>query len=390
MGKIRRLNPMSYWLIGEHESWFSHMASKGYHLTKINQLFSTFEKQAPANMKYRIELVNGTALSIEQIDLYEECGWDYITSSKLYHIFASPAERAAMEIYTDPTEQAITVDYLKKASKKNLLIFAITTVIMFLLLGGGLLVNDPFFYWLVHGGMVMNFFLICIYGVNSIIMFRAYKGLKQLAIQLEQGQQINHEAMWQRKFMKEWVWGVVFLAFVVWMVATPWYSIYKMQSETLPEDTTSEPILRMETLLDGQYVRNEIDLFHDGSDYNHYWEKEWSLLAPIMYETRQDGFHRQTEQIEQLSINYYEMRAEAFAKPMLASLIDYNAFLHHDEELTKVTHDVFDELYVYEDEFNWVTFYARLGKQVIDVSYTGELSADELIDKAAAFYQTFE
>lgn len=390
MGKIRRLNPMSYWLIGEHESWFSHMASKGYHLTKINQLFSTFEKQAPANMKYRIELVNGTALSVEQIDLYEQCRWDYITSSKLYHIFASPVERAAMEIYTDPTEQAITVDYLKKASKKNLLVFAITTVIMFLFLGGGLFTNDPFFYWLVHGGMVMNFFLICIYGVNSIIMFRAYKGLKQLAIQLEQGQQINHEAMWQRKFMKEWVWGVVFLAFVVWMVATPWYSIYKMQSETLPEDTTSEPILRMETLLDGQYVRNEIDLFHDGSDYNHYWEKEWSLLAPIMYETRQDGFHRQTEQIEQLSINYYEMRTEALAKPMLASVIDYKVFLRHDEELTKVTHDVFDELYVYEDEFNWVTFYARLGKQVIDVSYTGELSADELIDKAAAFYQTFE
>lgn len=393
MGKIRRINPMSYWLIGEHESWFSHMASKGYHLVKINQLFSTFEKREPAHIKYRIELVNGTVLSIEQIDLYEQCGWDYVASSKLFHIFASPAERHATEIYTDATEQAITVEYLKKASKRNLIGFGFSTAIFLVVTLSIILLNEPILYWLVAGGVMFNFLLGFIYGMNTIVMYRGYKNLRNLAVQLEQGQEINHEAEWRSRFLKEWVGSALFLGISLWIVCLPIYSITKMNDLTIPDDTADEPILRIETLLAGQYERQPMEEFMNGADWHHLWQTEWSPLAPVIYETRQDGFAvvdgEATKVQERLDIQYYEMRFEALASPMLASIMEYLQSYRDDQQFNAAEHAVFEELYVYEDAHN-VELYAKLGKQLIALEYSGQLSSEAVIEKAAAFYIQFK
>ncbi|MEE1130575.1 MAG: DUF2812 domain-containing protein [Caryophanon sp.] len=390
MGKIRKINPRSYWLVGEHESWLAQLASNGYFLTSMNQLFSTFEKRPPANMNYRIELVNGKPLSSEQVELYEQSGWDYVTSSKLYHVFASPVERGAMEIYTDPTEQANTVSYLKKQSKRNGLIVTITSTLMLLLVGGGMIVNEPFFYWLVQGSTTLSVLLVCFYAVQSITMFRAYDGLKQLAQQLEQGKPIDHKAPWQREFMKDRVWSMLILLFGLFMIAAPFYSIYKMDVQTLPADTSSKPILRLEALLDGQYVRSEVAETYDDVDYSHSWDQQWNILAPTIYETTQQGVHQANQQSESLDVDYYDMRTKWLAKTMLQSVIEYKTFFRDDQPVTYAEHDRFDELYVYESEIGETFVYARLGKQVIDIRYQGELPTEQIIDEAAMLYAKFE
>lgn len=389
MGKIRKINPRSYWLIGEHESWLAQLASNGYFLTSMNQLFSTFEKRSPAKLNYRIELVNGKPLSSEQVELYEQSGWDYVTSSKLYHIFASPVEREAMEIYTDPTEQASTVSYLKKQSKRNGLIFTVTSIVMLLLVGGSIISSEPFFYWLVQGSITLSVLLVCFYAVHSMMMFRAYDGLKQLAKQLEQGKPIDHEAPWQRKFMKDHIWSVLILLFSLFIIAAPFYSMYKMDVQTLPADTSSDPILRLETLLDGQYVRSDDGETYDNVDYSHYWNRQWNILAPTIYETTQQGVHQANEQSERLDVTYYDMRTKWLAKTMLQSVIEYKIFFRDDQPVTYTEHDRFDELYIYESEIGETFVYVRLGKQVIDIQYEGALSTDELIAEAAAFYMQF-
>ena len=56
MGKmIRKVFAGDIWRIGEHESWFSHMAHEGWHLRKIGTLFAYFEQHEPNEIRYRIE-----------------------------------------------------------------------------------------------------------------------------------------------------------------------------------------------------------------------------------------------------------------------------------------------------------------------------------------------
>ena len=78
------LHPMEF-AIGETEQFYSEMAAKGWFLEKRGAWFSRFRRGEPAAMRYRVELADLRfldpyyGLPEEQISVYEECGWKYVT-----------------------------------------------------------------------------------------------------------------------------------------------------------------------------------------------------------------------------------------------------------------------------------------------------------------------
>lgn len=118
--KIRyRLHPQEY-AIGECEKLYSDMASRGWLLEKRGSYFSRFRRGEPENRLYRIELsspafLDDNDLPQEQIALYEDCGWEYVSGSGFVHVFTAPEGSGAPEIHTDPRSQAGTLKPLRRS-----------------------------------------------------------------------------------------------------------------------------------------------------------------------------------------------------------------------------------------------------------------------------------
>ena len=116
---VRKIRPADFWRIGEHESWFSDMAKEGLYFHSMGTYFARFKKGEPQEMEYRIEVTSTKVISDDQISMYEENGWDYISSFDQFHVFASPKSRHAVEIHTDTAEQFFTLQTLNKKLISN-------------------------------------------------------------------------------------------------------------------------------------------------------------------------------------------------------------------------------------------------------------------------------
>ena len=133
------LHPMEF-AIGETEQFYSEMAAKGWFLEKRGAWFSRFRRGEPAAMRYRVELADlrfldpDHGLPEEQISVYEECGWKYVTGHGLFHIFSSPTDSDAPEFYTDPRQQALVLRGLRRSYVSSWILLIVIFAINILLL----------------------------------------------------------------------------------------------------------------------------------------------------------------------------------------------------------------------------------------------------------------
>ena len=127
---VRKLRPSDYWRIGEHESWFTDMAAEGFHLKKMGLHFAHFVKGEPKKMRYRIDVSLKKKITPEQIEMYADSGWDYVTSYEFFHVFSSPVELNAPELHTDPAEQSYTLKELDKKLAMNAGIVVVAVILM--------------------------------------------------------------------------------------------------------------------------------------------------------------------------------------------------------------------------------------------------------------------
>lgn len=113
------LHPRDY-AIGENEKLYSDMAAKGWLLQKRGAFLSRFNKAEPQHLRYRIELSTPAILKgeielpDEQLALYEESGWSFVTGRIRVHVFSAPEGSDIPEIYTDPRQQAATLKGLRR------------------------------------------------------------------------------------------------------------------------------------------------------------------------------------------------------------------------------------------------------------------------------------
>lgn len=69
---VRKVRPADYWRIGEHESWFSDMSAKGWHLHKMGIQFAHFKKGDPKRMEYRIEVTEKRECPLNKVKCMRE------------------------------------------------------------------------------------------------------------------------------------------------------------------------------------------------------------------------------------------------------------------------------------------------------------------------------
>lgn len=115
-----RLHPGDYEL-GENEKFYSDMEARGWRLVTRGAHFSKFEPVEPSNARYRIEVfspgfLDQSVLPEEQLAVFEDCGWEYVTDHWVLHIFRAPAGSDAPEFYTDPAQQAETLRHMKRGA----------------------------------------------------------------------------------------------------------------------------------------------------------------------------------------------------------------------------------------------------------------------------------
>ena len=119
MSRVKyKFHPSEYEL-GENEKFYSDMEAKGWRLIKRGGWLSKFAPVESSRIRYRVEVSSSGVWEVDgptegQLAVFEDCGWEYVSSRRFLHIFRAPEGSDAPEFYTDPAQQAQTLKKLRR------------------------------------------------------------------------------------------------------------------------------------------------------------------------------------------------------------------------------------------------------------------------------------
>lgn len=385
---VRKIRPTNYWRIGEHESWFSDMSLQGLHLHKMGTHLAHFKKGESKRIEYRIEVTEKKLITYEQIDLYEENGWEYVTSYQWFHVFSSPTENNAAEIHTDPAEQAFTLQRLNKKLVFNLVWVSIgVALILGMLLAMWFLDGTPVLR-LIEGYVFQQSILTMLYIYYVFIAIRAILAIKQLKNSLIEGKAINHHAPWKKSLPKNTVFSVMFIGIILISSILPFYQLKKMDTFTLPKNDEDLPFVRLADIeKNPQLTRDEY--YIDEVDWANRYKTNWSIFAPVQYETDEMGIIKDEMWLDKsgtyspsVSTEIYKLTFQVFAKPLLSDLMEWHTYGDERGNFVERKHSGFDHLITHEDE-EMKQLVASKDKVVMYIRYHGYAEMEAVVENAA-------
>jgi hypothetical protein len=386
---VRKLLPTDTWRIGEHESWFSDMSLKGHHLKKMGNLIAQFEQGEPKQIEYRIEVTNKKEISGDQIDMYEENGWDYITSYQYFHVFSSPTERNAPELHTDAAEQAFTLEHLNKEFNWYALAMTIsTTLIVGMLVAIWFLDGTPLLR-LVEGDILHQIFgsLICLH--FAYLSIRGMLAISSLRKSLIEGKVINHHAPWKKSLHRNKLLFSLLLAIAIINCVFAFIQLVKMDTFTLPTEDANLPFVRLADIEQNPNLERGESYIIDGVDWANSYTTNWSLFAPVQYETGEVGVIEGIKWADgsgtyspMISSEVYLLTFKSFATPLIKDLIKWHTIGNETEPFLKLQHPELDQLITHEQDGRKL-FFASEGKVVMFVQYFGSAEMETIIKNVA-------
>lgn len=384
---VYKLRPSDYWRIGEHESWFADMAAKGFHLKKMGLQFVQFVKGEPKEMRYRIDVSINTKITPEQIQMYAESGWDYVTSNKYFHVYSSPVERNAPELHTDPAEQSYTLKELDKKLALNAGFVAIALILMISMLFAIWFLDETPTFILVQGMAIQQTILAIFIGYTAYTSLQAAISIRALRKNLIEGKPIDHHAPWKKHHRTNSIIAFLFTVVVGLSAILPFMQLVKSDTKTLPEANLDLPIVRLaEVEQNPAMVRGESTYMSDNVDWENRYTYEWSPLAPVQYETDENGVvpgkmwkDGSSEYSPSIHTRAYQLSIPSMADNLISDLIKRYNYEYSDEDFVKTKHPTFDLLIVHEEEAMKEVF-ASKGKAVIHVRYYGYANINTVIE----------
>lgn len=387
MKTVYKLSPSDYWRIGELESWLSDMAAEGLFLKKLGRQFVKFEKADPKNMRYRVVVLINEEISTEQVDMYGEKGWDFVTSYGSFHVFSSPAELNAPELYTDPLEQSYSLKELDKH-----LVFYAAVIVVGLIIFIGLLAPSWFLdgtptLVIVEGIMVQQALLAIYISYIAYASLQAALSVRDLRKRLAEGIPIDHHAPWKKRHKFHRAITFLFTVMIGFSAIIPFVHLIKMDTKTLPEKDVNLPIVRLADVEnDPNLERTEPTFIEDGVDWGNRYSYDWSLLSPVQYETDEHGLVRDKswedgsgEYTPAIHTQYYQLRFPDMAEHLVADLIKRYSF-----ETIKVDFEVKKnpdlDLLIVREENGMKEVFASRGNEVIYVHYFGYADVNSVIE----------
>jgi hypothetical protein len=383
---VHKLRPSDYWRIGEHESWFADMASEGLHLKKMKIHRAQFVKGEPKKMRYRIDVSIKKRITPEQLRMYAESGWDYVTSYNFFHVYSSPAELNAPELHTDPAEQSYT---LKELDKKLALNASLVVVAMILIIGMQMslwFLDGTPTYILVEGFAIQQTILSIFFAYQAYISLQAAISIRALRKALMEGKSIDHHAPWKKHYRLNSTIAFLFTVVVGLNAILPFVQLVKMDTKTLPEGNINLPFVRLADIEQNPaFVRDE-PYMSDNVDWGNRYTNNWSLFAPVQYETDENGVvpgerwkDDSGEYSPSIHTRVYQLSFQSMADNLIADLIKRYRFEEREEDFVEKSHPKFDLLIVHED-VEQKEVYASNGKVVIHVQYFGHADINTVIE----------
>ena len=355
MGKVvKRLMLDDIYAIGRNESWFVAMASKGLHLKKFGRLFVYFEKGEPKEIKYRIDYLK-EAPSQEQLDVYKDCGWNFVTNSGHFYVFSASEKSCTTELHTDPIEQGFSLSELDKRLRNNLIIISLTMLLFLGMMISIYYFNDEPFLFMIKGQFVQQMFLVIVelYVFYSVI--RNYRVVRNLKQSLLQGTEINHNEDYRKARLLGGMLSGVFLSIAIFTIIIPFVDIAKSKDYTLPEGNTNLPIIRLAEIEKNPNFRREIGYNRNNVDWANRVSYDWSLLAPVQYEIDEHGIvegemwgDKSGVYSPSITTRYYKLAFGSMADNLTLDLISRYVW-RDNAEVKDVNHRSFDKLYMVED-----------------------------------------
>lgn len=190
-------HPADY-AIGEMEQYYAEQAAKGWLLEKRGNYLSKFRRSEPQRLRYRVELCRALGeeeLPKAQVELYEDCGWRYVTGRRRVQLFCAPEHSGVPEIYTTPEEQTAMLKGLRREYRVSfgLVLSFLALFLVVNLLMGETLVDQ----WTELAVQVVRFtalyllyFAVIAIGVWELV--RGAVGIALLHRRLKNGQPLDH------------------------------------------------------------------------------------------------------------------------------------------------------------------------------------------------------
>ena len=95
---------MMAWNDQKEERWLSEQEREGWHLKAVRFFGYTFERRAPTDVAYRLDLLPSCRRDRgEYFGLFKDAGWEHVGCRGLWQVFRKPVvDGQAPEIHTDP------------------------------------------------------------------------------------------------------------------------------------------------------------------------------------------------------------------------------------------------------------------------------------------------
>jgi len=384
---VIKIMPRGYWAIGELESWFSDMAQKGLLLKRIQGNYAVFFRAEPLQMRYRIDISPNVQKSQEQVELYAESGWFFVTNAAEYFIYASLAESNAPELHTDPAEQAFSLNRLLKKSVITAVIFFFLLV-LFSVLG---FLKPTFSLDFVEGDFII-IFVVAMYSFILYQEFRALTAILKLKRTLTEGKLINHSAPWKKHRTVRITLFSVFIVTLIPIAIFHFISFGNIKTETLPEATNTLPIVRLADIEQNpDLIRGPANIY-DNVDNNNYYTYRSSFFAPVQYDAWENGVIASKkwktdvktgskEYSPDIGISMYKLKYTSMNEWVLSGFINRNASTDK-KNFTEISNQNFDKLMVYQEK-NTIELFAAKGKFVVWVLYNGNADLNTVITAVA-------
>lgn len=384
---IRKLRPSDYWRIGEHESWFIDMAAKGLHLKKMGLHFARFIKGESKKMRYRIDISLNKKITQEQKQIYAESGWDYVTSYGDFSVFSSPVERNSPELHTDPAEQSYTIEELRKKLVMNAFVVVASVILMIAIVCATWFLNNTPTLALVDGIVIIQAISIIVMIYSGVTSLQGAISIRNLQKTLLDGKSINHNAPWKKHRRVKFFIAVIYTLFAFSAIIISFAQFIKAETKTLPLDNTDIPIVRLADVEQNpKLVRKSSQSIQDHIDWGNRYSYNWSLLAPVQYESAEQGIvynemwkDGSGEYSPSINTKFYKLRFPSMADNLISDLMKRYDIAFEDGNFIKLNDIEFDILIIQEeDELKQI--FASKGKAVMYVRYYGYANIDSLID----------
>jgi len=383
--RIKKVNFLNIYSIGEYESWLSYMAKKGLSVEKINLFRHTFLKSEPCDKEYRVEF-SDKPMTSERMNVYKEGGWEYVCSYKGVHIFTALLSR--IDIHTDLKEQTLILNkIITKLTYLSVTMFILTMVTMFLgygiiSVGGTPHIN---FYDGDWGILGFVFGMMLLFISSVILLFRC----SHIRRKLIHGSAINHHSDWKKSYVINLCFTniilFVYLLYFTLVIVNINYDVINFVGlhnnnyyySLSPDSKTTISIARLTDI--EEYENPVLKQYSDPKKTNLYnnLKKEYGLFIMSHYEVRETftslSENNSSERI--LETDYYEMMLPSLADGVLDDLVKTSDHKYNGQKQSIVIkYESLDRVYFVQEAEGLYSLFIKKGNIVEHITYCGSQS----------------